>query len=95
MSVVELLFKHAKEYATLANRVTPTPHDLLAACEDRGMSATQLRLASKKKKRKRGSSGRKFYSFLTQATYFSGAFSHEIGFASSARTVTRDPALRR
>ena len=50
--VVELLYRHAKEYATLTNRVIPTPHDVLAACEDRGMSATQLRLASKKKKRK-------------------------------------------
>jgi hypothetical protein len=62
-AVVELLYRHAKEYAMLGNRVTPTPHDLLAACEDRGMSATQLRLARKKKKRKRGMRG---------STYFSG-----------------------
>ncbi|KAF8524742.1 hypothetical protein JB92DRAFT_2879125 [Gautieria morchelliformis] len=53
VSFVELLYSHAKEYATLTNRVSPTAHDLLAACEDQGMSATQLRLASKKKKRKR------------------------------------------
>ncbi|KAF8528858.1 hypothetical protein BU17DRAFT_73128 [Hysterangium stoloniferum] len=50
---MEILYRHAKEYTTLCNRVTPTPDDLLAACEDRGMTATQLRLASKKKKRKR------------------------------------------
>jgi len=50
---IEVLYRHAKEYTTLCNRVTPTPDDLLAACEDRGMTATQLRLASKKKKRKR------------------------------------------
>jgi len=50
---VELLYRHAKEYATLANRVSPAPHDLLAACEDRGMTATDLRQAGKKKKRKR------------------------------------------
>lgn len=67
-AVVELLYRHSKEYATLGNRVTPTPHDLLAACEDRGMSATQLRLARKKKKRKRGTSGGKFFTLSSHIT---------------------------
>ncbi|KAF8592541.1 hypothetical protein K439DRAFT_1323834 [Ramaria rubella] len=64
VSFMELLYRHAKEYATLSNRVVPTPNDLLAACEDRGMTATQLRMASKKKKRKRGMLGNRALTLL-------------------------------
>ncbi|KIJ55827.1 hypothetical protein M422DRAFT_24333 [Sphaerobolus stellatus SS14] len=50
---VEVLHRHAKEYANLANRVLPTPFDVLAVCEDRGISMSELRRASGKKRRKR------------------------------------------
>ncbi|KIJ56544.1 hypothetical protein M422DRAFT_22707 [Sphaerobolus stellatus SS14] len=33
----EVLHRHAKEYANLANRVLPTPFDVLTVCDDRGI----------------------------------------------------------
>lgn len=48
------LLRHAKEAATLCNRATPMVYDVFTVCENHGLTAEQLRKASKKRKRKQG-----------------------------------------